>query len=48
MRAQTDLIIAQNYRGVCRQSNRGKDFDPVKRFTFNKLRRRLKLVLSDS
>jgi Family of unknown function (DUF6492) len=39
---ETEAAIAQNYLGVCMQSNWDKELDLVKRFRFSKLRRRIK------
>ncbi len=39
---ENEEVIARNYLGVCMQSNWDKELDPVKRFRFSKLRRRVK------
>jgi hypothetical protein len=38
---ETDAVVAANYFGVCRQSAWDKDLDPVKKFKFSKLRRKI-------
>jgi hypothetical protein len=42
---ENEEIIARNFLGVCMQSNWDKALDPVPRFRFSKLRRRLRRAI---
>ena len=42
---ETEESIAENYLGVCMQSNWDKQLDLVKRFRFSKWRRKIKRAL---
>ncbi|HUU73295.1 MAG TPA: DUF6492 family protein [Burkholderiales bacterium] len=42
---ETEEKIAENYLGICMQSNWDKQLDLVKRFRFSKLRRRIKRAI---